>query len=44
MDALRRVQDDYRSHSREVLLEEWLERPLRTQVLDNLSRLTATEQ
>ncbi|MEB0222331.1 phospholipase D-like domain-containing protein, partial [Pseudomonas sp. AB12(2023)] len=44
VDALRRIQDDYRSHSREVLLDEWLQRPLGTQVLDNLSRLTATVQ
>jgi cardiolipin synthase len=44
VDSLRHVEDDYRSHSRELLLDEWLKRPLRSQVLDNLSRLTATVQ
>ncbi|MDI2098891.1 cardiolipin synthase [Ruicaihuangia caeni] len=38
---LRQIEDDYRSRSTEVLLDDWLRRPFRTQVLDNVARLTA---
>ncbi|WP_167044273.1 cardiolipin synthase [Salinibacterium sp. ZJ454] len=38
---LRKVEEDYRRNSRELGLDEWLERPFRSQVLDNLARLTA---
>lgn len=41
---LRELEADYRAHSRELGLEEWLARPLRSQVLDNVARLTATVQ
>jgi cardiolipin synthase len=44
VDRLRRVEDDYREHSRELTLEEWRARPLPVQVLDNTARLTATVQ
>jgi cardiolipin synthase A/B len=44
VDKLRRLEDSYRTHSRELTLEEWLERPTRSQVLDNLARLTASVQ
>jgi len=44
VDRLREVEDNYRSHSRELLLEDWLKRPLRSQILDNVSRLTAAVQ
>ncbi|CAN5340373.1 cardiolipin synthase [soil metagenome] len=44
VDSLREVEDDYRSHSRELLLDEWLQRPVRSQLLDNVSRLTAAVQ
>lgn len=41
---LRELEADYRAHSREIDLDEWLNRPLRSQVLDNVARLTATVQ
>jgi len=36
--------DDYRDLSRELLLDEWLERPLPDQYLDNVLRLTSALQ
>ncbi|RFA18062.1 cardiolipin synthase [Subtercola boreus] len=44
VDSLRRVEDSYRSRSHELELDEWLKRPVRSQVLDNLARLTASVQ
>ena len=44
VDALRGVQDDYREASRELTLDEWLARPRRSRVLDNVARLTAALQ
>ncbi|OII39666.1 cardiolipin synthase [Curtobacterium sp. MMLR14_010] len=44
VDALRGVQDAYRSQSRELDLDEWLGRTRRSQVLDNVARLTAALQ
>ncbi|GAB2985848.1 cardiolipin synthase [Frigoribacterium salinisoli] len=41
---LREVEDEYRRQSRELSLDDWLERPVRSQVLDNLARLTAAVQ
>ncbi len=41
---LREVEDSYRANSREVTLDEWMQRPRTTAVLDNLARLTATVQ
>lgn len=41
---LRDVEDDYRAHSRELTLEEWMQQPLRSTVLDNLARLTSALQ
>lgn len=38
------VIDGYREKSRELLLEEWLERPRRDQYLDNVLRLTSALQ
>ncbi|HRQ01027.1 MAG TPA: cardiolipin synthase, partial [Terrimesophilobacter sp.] len=37
---LRELEADYRAHSREINLDEWLSRPLRSQVLNNIARLT----
>jgi cardiolipin synthase A/B len=37
--AMRAVEDDYRSKSRQVVLQEWLRRPRREQIFDNLMRL-----
>ncbi len=41
---LRTIEDQYRANSRELTLDEWLARPTRSVVLDNLARLTATVQ
>jgi cardiolipin synthase len=41
---LRAVEQSYRDNSRELLLEQWLERSLRSKVLDNAARLTAAVQ
>ncbi len=38
------VEDHYRSISRELHLEEWLERPMLARYVDNVARLTATIQ
>ena len=38
------VEDRYRLLSRRLTLEEWLEQPLRSTVLDNLARLTSALQ
>jgi cardiolipin synthase len=42
--AMRAIEDDYRSHSRPVVLEEWLARPRRERIFDNLMRLTSSLQ
>jgi cardiolipin synthase len=42
--SLREVEDDYRTASRELTLDEWLDRPSRIAVLDNAARLTAALQ
>jgi len=44
VEKLRAVEDNYRSHSRELTIEEWQARTLPSQVLDNVARLTATVQ
>ncbi|QQD75363.1 cardiolipin synthase [Curtobacterium sp. YC1] len=44
VDALREVQDAYKQHSFELTLDAWLDRPRRSQVLDNVARLTAALQ
>jgi cardiolipin synthase len=40
--ALRDVEDDYRSKSRQVTLDEWLKRPRTEKAFDNLMRLTSS--
>ena len=42
--AMRAVEDDYRAKSRQVVLSEWLKRPRREKVFDNLMRLTSSLQ
>ena len=42
--AMRAVEDDYRSRSRQVLLDDWLRRPTRERIFDNLMRLTSSLQ
>lgn len=44
VDQLREIEDDYRANSRELHLDEWLERPIGLQVIDNIARLTSTVQ
>jgi cardiolipin synthase len=44
VDELRKVEDDYRSRSTEVHLDEWLTRSRRGRVRDNLARLTSAIQ
>ena len=34
----------YRSMSRELTLDEWMQQPLRSTILDNLARLTSALQ
>ena len=41
---LREVEQTYREASRELLLDEWLTRPFRSKVLDNVARLTSAVQ
>lgn len=44
VDRLREVEQSYREASRELFLDDWLSRPLRARVLDNVARLTAAVQ
>jgi cardiolipin synthase A/B len=41
---MRVVEDGYRRDSRELSLEEWMQQPMRSTVLDNLARLTSALQ
>ncbi len=41
---MRDVEDQYRMLSRELTLDEWMQQPLRSTVLDNLARLTSALQ
>jgi cardiolipin synthase len=41
---MRAVEDGYRRDSRELTLDEWMQQPLRSTVLDNLARLTSALQ
>jgi cardiolipin synthase len=44
VEQMRKVEDGYRSDSRELTLDEWMKQPLRSTVLDNLARLTSALQ
>jgi cardiolipin synthase len=44
VDALRKIQASYMADSFEISLDEWVERPTRSKVLDNVARLTAALQ
>jgi cardiolipin synthase len=44
VDELREVEASYRALSRELTLDDWQKQPLRSKVLDNVARLTATVQ
>jgi len=41
---LRKVEQEYRDTSRELFLEEWMQRNRASAVLDNVARLTAAVQ
>lgn len=41
---LRQIEEGYRANSRELILEEWLQRPVFSQVLDNVARLSSAVQ
>lgn len=44
LQRLRAIEDQYRAHSREVSLDEWLVRPRLSRAFDNVARLTAAVQ
>jgi cardiolipin synthase len=44
MKELRAIEDDYRAHSKELTLDEWMSRPLHRRILDHVARLTAALQ
>jgi cardiolipin synthase len=44
VDEMRKIEDEYRKNSRELTLDEWMKQPLRSTILDNLSRLTSALQ
>ncbi|MEO8093857.1 MAG: cardiolipin synthase [Pseudolysinimonas sp.] len=41
LNELRALEDDYRAHSTELTLAEWMSRPLYRRILDHVARLTA---
>jgi cardiolipin synthase A/B len=41
VDAMRKVEDDYRANSRLLTLEEWIQRPFRDRAFDNMMRMTS---
>ncbi|MBH0117254.1 cardiolipin synthase [Salinibacterium sp. NG253] len=41
---MRELESEYRAVSRELTLDEWMQRPRRSKVLDNIARLTAAVQ
>jgi cardiolipin synthase len=44
VSALRELEEANRQASRELFLDEWMSRPLRSAILDNIARLTAAVQ
>lgn len=44
LEELRALEDEYRAHSRELTLDEWMSRPLYRRILDHVARLTAAVQ
>ncbi len=44
VDAIRGIEDGYRVNSRELQLEDWMQRPVAQKAFDNLARLTASLQ
>jgi cardiolipin synthase A/B len=44
VQRLRAVEDTYRDISHELVLEDWMQRPMLVKYVDNVARLTATLQ
>ncbi|MGG5174949.1 cardiolipin synthase [Pseudarthrobacter sp. J1763] len=44
VEQMRSVENSYREGSRELLLEDWMRRPILAKYVDNVARLTATVQ
>jgi cardiolipin synthase len=44
LEQLRAIEADYRAHSTELTLDQWMSRPLYRRVLDHVARLTAAVQ
>ena len=44
VEQMRRIEDTYRALSKELLLENWVGRPIWQRYIDNVARLTATLQ
>ncbi len=44
VQRIRAVEDTYRGISHELLLEDWMKRPMKVKYVDNVARLTATLQ
>ncbi|CAH0177891.1 cardiolipin synthase [Arthrobacter sp. LAR12-1-1.1] len=44
VQRIRAVEDTYRSISHELLLEDWMKRPMKAKYVDNVARLSATLQ
>ncbi|MBN9605380.1 MAG: cardiolipin synthase [Actinomycetales bacterium] len=44
LQKLRAIEDDYKAHSHELTLDQWMERPALSAAFDNAARLTAALQ
>jgi len=44
VQSIRDLEESYRENSRELTLDEWMTRPFKSRVLDNVARLTAAVQ
>ncbi len=44
VQQVRDLEQSYRENSRELTLDEWMTRPFKSRVLDNVARLTAAVQ
>jgi len=44
VDTMRLVEDDYGAYSVPLMFDDWLNRPVRQKVWDNLARLTSSLQ
>jgi len=44
VQRIRAVEDTYRTISHELVLEDWMKRPMQVKYVDNVARLSATLQ